>query len=879
VGGVGPGFSRVPPHSLEAEESILGGVLLDNEAFDRIADAVSPDDFYVERHARIFSAVQSLSEQAMPMDAVTVADRLKQRDELARVGGTSFLLELTERVPTTANIEHYARIVHEKATLRRLIQVSAGIVEKGYDATVDTTDYVDAAEQAIFEIASSSQRRGPVAIESIVVESLARIDKLIENKSTITGVPSGYEDLDRMTAGFQPSDLIIVAGRPSMGKTAFCLNIAANVALEAEMGVAIFSLEMSSEQLVMRMLCSRAELDLAKVRVGHIQDREYKKIAMAVGDLGDAPIFIDDTPALTVMELRSRARRLVRDPGSKLGLIIVDYLQLMRGRGEDSREQEISAISRSLKALAKELNVPIIALSQLNRQVELRADKKPVMADLRECVTGDTRVVLSDGRRIPVKELVGHAPKVIAVTGSGNLVRARAETVWKVGRRTVFRIDLASGRSIRTTRDHRLLGATGWRKVGELAPGDYLALTRRLPEPERAEVCAPELAALIGHLLPRPVRASRSGWALEGLSPAAAKFIAKTAEQRLGARCDSIESSSGADAAARNTRLVLGGREVAAWLDDLGIAGVAPEDRSLPRAVERMPNGLLSLFLRHLCSASGAIRAAGRKRKGACVHFSMPSKVLAEGVAALLLRFGVVARIRRIETEIGKREYRVIVRDPEALELYAVQVGAVGVQEAELRRIRDVVSWLSAGREAQPVPAALISSAEGLLRDRGVAEKIAVEGVGRGGGMPRGRVREVAETLDDDLLRTWCAPDLHWDRVVSIERTGIETVYDLTVPGPASWIADGIVSHNSGAIEQDADVIAFIYRDEVYHSDTLDQGIAEINIAKQRNGPTGQARLKFEKKYALFTSLSVRDDPQLSDDNYDYDDDAGFPAE
>ena len=384
MSGGASGFTRIPPHSIEAEESVIGGVLLDNEAFDRIADVVKPEDFYVERHARILSAMASLSEAAMPMDAVTIAERLRQRGDLERIGGVAFLLELSERVPTAANVEHYARIVKEKATIRRLIRASTEIIDRAYDTSVETDDYVDRAEQSIFEISEQSRHAGPVRVSGLVLESLAKIDRLIERKSTITGVATGFEDLDRMTAGFQPSDLIIVAGRPSMGKTAFCLNIASNVALHANTGVAVFSLEMSADQLVMRMLCSLAQLDLARVRVGHIQDREYKKIAQAVGQLGEASIYIDDTPALSVMELRARARRLRRDPAANLGLIVVDYLQLMRGRGEDSREQEISNISRSLKALAKELSLPIIALSQLNRQVELRADKKPVMADLRE---------------------------------------------------------------------------------------------------------------------------------------------------------------------------------------------------------------------------------------------------------------------------------------------------------------------------------------------------------------------------------------------------------------------------------------------------------------------------------------------------------------
>ena len=318
MSGGASGFTRIPPHSIEAEESVIGGVLLDNEAFDRIADVVKPEDFYVERHARILSAMASLSDAAMPMDAVTIAERLRQRGDLERIGGVAFLLELSERVPTAANVEHYARIVKEKATIRRLIRASTEIIDRAYDTSVETDDYVDRAEQAIFEISEQSRHAGPVRVSGLVLESLAKIDRLIERKSTITGVGTGFEDLDRMTAGFQPSDLIIVAGRPSMGKTAFCLNIASNVALHANTGVAVFSLEMSADQLVMRMLCSLAQLDLARVRVGHIQDREYKKIAQAVGQLGEASIYIDDTPALSVMELRARARRLRRDPAANL---------------------------------------------------------------------------------------------------------------------------------------------------------------------------------------------------------------------------------------------------------------------------------------------------------------------------------------------------------------------------------------------------------------------------------------------------------------------------------------------------------------------------------------------------------------------------------
>ena len=377
-------FTRVPPHSQEAEESILGALLVESEAFDRISDLVGADDFYVERNARIFAAVVSLQQQARPADVITVTEALRHTGELQRVGGAAYLVELAEKVVTAANVDHYARLVRDKAILRRLIRASSDILAEAYESRGATRHFLDRAEQAIFDLSSEHSGGTLRRIDSLVSASVERIERLFESKSEVTGVATGYYDLDRKTAGLQPSDLIIVAGRPSMGKTAFCLNIAEYAAGECNVGVAVFSMEMSSDQLVMRMLCSQAEVDNARVRTGNLHDRDIKNIALTAGRLAGAPIYIDDTPAQTVLDIRAKARRLKHDPSANLGLIILDYLQLMRGTGEDSREQEISSISRSLKALAKELQVPVIALSQLNRQVEQRQDKRPGMADLRE---------------------------------------------------------------------------------------------------------------------------------------------------------------------------------------------------------------------------------------------------------------------------------------------------------------------------------------------------------------------------------------------------------------------------------------------------------------------------------------------------------------
>src|SRR5439155_19665427 len=340
-----------------------------------------------EAHRQIYRAANQLSLRSEPMDLLTLTEALKTRSELPEIGGAGYVSELTDRALSAANIQYHARIVREKAILRGLISTAAEIVARGYEAREDVTRFVDEAEQAIYQIAEKKTRASFTRVGDMITETFRHIEQLYERKEMVTGVATGFTDLDRMTAGLQPSDLIIVAGRPSMGKTSFCLNIAEHVAIETGTGVAVFSLEMSKEQLVLRMLCSQARVDLSKVRTGFLAQKDFPRLAQAAGRIHDAPIYVDDTPALSALELRAKARRLKRDKEAKLGLIIVDYLQLMRGSGggrDESREQEISQISGSLKALAKELRLPVIALSQLNRQVEGRNPPKPRMADLRE---------------------------------------------------------------------------------------------------------------------------------------------------------------------------------------------------------------------------------------------------------------------------------------------------------------------------------------------------------------------------------------------------------------------------------------------------------------------------------------------------------------
>ncbi len=374
---------KLPPQHIEAEQSILGGILIENEALNRVTEILDPDDFYRDAHRKIFDALINLSERDEPADLITLTNELRKIDQLDSIGGASYLASLIDSVPTAANIQYYARIVKEKAILRKLIQTSTEIITQSYEDRGDVESFLDEAERSIFEISEKRVRPSFYPIREIVKESFATIEKLFNKKEAVTGVASGFKELDRMTAGFQPSDLIIIAGRPSMGKTAFCLDIAEYAAIGNKIPVAIFSLEMSKEQLVIRMLCSQANVEGTRLRTGYLNESDWPKLTIAAGNLSESPIYIDDTAALSVLELRAKARRLKSDYG--LGMVIVDYLQLMKGRARvESRQQEISEISRSLKALAKELNIPVIAVSQLSRKTEERTGNRPQLSDLRE---------------------------------------------------------------------------------------------------------------------------------------------------------------------------------------------------------------------------------------------------------------------------------------------------------------------------------------------------------------------------------------------------------------------------------------------------------------------------------------------------------------
>ncbi len=430
-----PYRDRRPPQSEDAEQSVLAAMLIDAEAITRATEVVDDTMFFREGHRRIYRAIIALMERGSGIDVVTLADELERRGEMDAAGGREYLSFLADAVPTAANIEHHARIVKEKALLRRLIEVSTQIAGEAFEARQPARDLLDFAEQRILQVGQDRGGDGFTRIKALMYPAMERIETIAKEGRSVTGVPSGFADLDQMTSGFQPADLVIVAARPSMGKTALTLNIAQHVAITEGVGVAFFSLEMSKESLVQRMITSEARLDAQAMRTGRLRDDDWPRLARAVGILSQAPIYIDDAPGMTVLDMRAKARRLKADPDSKLGLIIVDYLQLMTGPNAENRQQEVSQISRGLKALAKELRVPVVALSQLSRAPEQRAgDEKgrPQLSDLREsgAIEQDADLILfifrqeiyaerDEAGRLKNSELEGKAEIIIGKQRNG----------------------------------------------------------------------------------------------------------------------------------------------------------------------------------------------------------------------------------------------------------------------------------------------------------------------------------------------------------------------------------------------------------------------------------------------------------------------------
>jgi replicative DNA helicase len=1236
---------RVPPHDLDAEESLLGAMLLSRDAIAAALECCGAEDFYKPAHAHIFAAVCALYTRGEPADPVTVADELRRTGVLEAIGEPSVLLSLQVNTPSTANASHYARIVEEHALLRKLVGVAGEIAELGYSVPEDVSEAVDRAEAMVFEVAQRRVVDTMSPLRELLAQSLDHLEALVERGETITGVPSGYADLDERLAGLQKSNLVVVGARPSMGKalaletpvatpagwttmgelrvgdhvfdekgqpcavdyvspvllghrcylvcfddgseivadaghrwfaydlsawrsrlnrsarmelappadpglatdqserwrlprvvtteqmlaegarradgrpnwyvqlagaleapasdlpvdpyvlgwwlgsetttspesttgpadvqhfvtefehrgyslteyagfrsattavrqnegcqdhqgphralarelekvgllvstpkripdrylrasfkqrlellqgildnvgtvtngsaelclsnrilleqvrelvcslghkplpikvrkarlasgetaeswrfrwvpldpvfrlsrkacrlaasasnwssstpigravvaiedvrsvpmrciavgsrshlflagrsmipthnTSFALGVLNHAAVHARVPVLMFSLEMSHLELTQRMLCSEARVDAIRMRNGRLLESDWPKISAAIGRLGDAPIYLDDNPNVTIMDIRAKARRLKAREG--LGLVVVDYLQLMTGHTRsraENRQVEVSEISRGLKVLARELDIPVIALSQLSRNLEMRQDKRPVLADLREsgCLTGDTRITRADtGAEVTIEELMRTGERNIPVWALDQrlcLVKATMSHAFASGTKRVFEMRLASGRRVKASANHKFRTVQGWRCLGELAVGDRLAIPRAISRPTtnirwpEAEIVM--LAHLIGDgcfVEHQPVHYTSADEAnLRSVENAALHFGITPRRVAQGRWSHVYLPSPYSSARGRLN-------PINNWLGELELRGLRSYEKFVPRAVFGLPDDQVALFLRHLWATGGCL-SMGRDGRQVRCYYGSSSRRLAEDVQALLLRFGIAGRVKSSVTGAYRPMHQVHIHGAADQLRFLRAVGIAGSRGEAVPAAVAYLSTVVANTNFDTVPSAIWANVKARMSKVGMTHRAMSTAMGRQcAGDSRYRyspsrdgVTRLADLPTDDTLTDLAVSDVFWDEIVSVEEKCDEPVYDATVFEHHNFLANGIVAHNS--IEQDADVVLFIYRDEIYNPDSQDRGTAEILIAKHRNGPTGVVQLAFVDHHTRFANIA-----------------------
>lgn len=872
---------RVPPNNLRAEESVLGAMLLSREAIADVVEILEPDHFYKPAHGHIFDAVMSLYSAGEPVDAVTVADELKRAGLLEEVGGPAVLLDFQATTPAISNASHYAKLVEEHALLRRLIYVSNEIAEMAYGVPEDVPKAVDDAEARMFDVAQRRVTNTTAAIRDLLPANLDRIEMLYDRGESITGLSTGYIDLDEKLAGLQPSALYVVGARPAMGKTAFALGIAVNSAMKDNRPVLIFTLEMSQLELSQRLLCSEALVDSGRVKTGRLEEAEWTRISHAVGRLAETPIFIDDNPHTSVMDIRAKARRLKSREGD-LGMVIVDYVQLMTGRASaESRQVEVSEISRNLKILARELDAPVIALAQLNRGLEQRTDKRPMLSDLREsgCLPASTRLMRADnGQEITMGELVlsQEQPMVWSVDDRQRLVPARLTKAFPSGIKPVHRLRLASGRHVDASANHPFLTINGWSRLDELSPGAFVATPRVVHDPVSAGVPAwsDDELALLAHLLGDGT-IGRSSVKYATAETANRDFVTGAAERLFG-----IEATASRNGRTWQVwlpapyRLTHGKyHPVRDWLEPHGLWGSRSWDKFVPETVFSLPADKLALFLHHLWATDGSITMS-RNGRGPIVrtYYASTSERLALDVQRLLQRLGVrssigSARKKRSSGDSYRQGYSVRIQEAANQTEFLRRVGCYGERGDCIPEALTVLAGITENPNNDLVPWPVAYRVKAALAGSGVTHRDRATHLGEAYGgsyllgsesrprrFSRDRLKRIGEKAESVELADIATSDLHWDEVTSIELLGDQPTFDVTVEDTHNFIADGIVVHNS--LEQDADVVMFLYRDEVYDDDSPDKGVAEVIVAKHRNGPTGKARLAFRGQYTRFDNMA-----------------------
>ena len=861
-------FERTPPHDVAAEQCVLGGMLLSKDAISDVIEVIRPADHYRPAHQLIHEAILDLYGRGEPADAITVANELTRRGEIARVGGGPYLHTLIASVPTAANAGYYARIVRERAILRRLVEAGTRIVQFGYAGEADADDLVDRAQAEVYAVTDRRTSEDYHSLSEIMPGALDEIEAIGSRGGDLTGVPTGFADLDALTNGLHPGQMIVIAARPAVGKSTLALDFARAAAIKHNIATVLFSLEMGRNEITMRLLSAEARVPLSTMRTGQMNDDDWARLARRMSEVADAPLFIDDSPNMSLMEIRAKCRRLKQR--NELKFVIIDYLQLMSSpKRVENRQQEVSEMSRSLKLLAKELDVPVIALSQLNRGPEQRTDKKPLLSDLREsgCLTASTRILRADtGSEITLGDLLSSGEQNVPVWSLDDRMRLVPRTMthaFPSGIKEVFRVRLTSGREVEATANHPFLTFDGWRRLSDIRAGWRVAVPRQMPAPINVrEMPEPELI-MLAHLLGdgsfvknQPIRyASVDEANLTAVTDAALHFgITAVRDDHPAARCTSLRLPA-------PYHLTHGRHNpIAAWLASMGLFGLRSHEKFIPPQIFSLPQNQLALFLRHLWATDGSVTTG--KSGAVRVYYSTTSERLARELQMLLLRFGILARLHAVGNSYGHSQWTIDVTGVKDQRRFLDEIGVYGKRGSAVVQARRRLEAMTPAGRFDTIPSDVWERVSQVMEERSISlHRIQATVGSRSRGdlnakicPTRTRVGRIAKVLGDAELELLATNDVFWDTISSIESIGHQPVYDATVLGTHNFVANGISLHNS--IEQDSDVVILLHREDMYERESPRAGEADLIVAKHRNGPTMTVTVAFQGHYSRFVDMA-----------------------
>lgn len=882
---------KVPPNSKESEMMVLGCMLTSVNALNIVADALDSTDFYYTEHKIIFDALKTIYKSDKPADVHIVSEELKRQDKLKAVGGVSYLTTLAQYAGTSAYIEEYVEIVRSKSLLRRMIFAAQEIEKTALEDPTDVHASLDDAQQKFFSISQSVNNQAGILIKDLLsgVKSTSKLPYLKEleerqekyqtkgpDQPGITGIPTLFYDFDKLINGLSPSNLMILAARPAMGKTALALNIAENVCFKNGLPVGVFSLEMSAEQLLHRMICSQSEVESDKIKTGSIGGIEYQRIVAAVNAMQKGMMIIDDQPGLKITDLRARARRMRE--AYQIQLLIVDYLQLISGSGisrsAENRQNEISEISRMLKNLAREINVPIICLSQLSRKVEERQGHRPMMSDLREsgCLAGDTLIKDAEtGKQYTIKELAERKEQtpilIHAVDEHLKLGHHVMSKVFYSGKKQVFELKTRSGRSIKASANHPFLKIGGWTRLDQLKAGDKIGLPRDLKTKQPSQPLSKDELVLLGHLLGDGCILPKQPYHYTSADEKNLAFVGYSANALFDIQPKLVKQKNWYHLYLPSpTRLTHGKHHpITDWYQKLGIERVRSYEKIISQSVFQCDEDSRALFLHHLWATDGniSVKTLKGRKPSAAIYYASSSEQLCEQTQHLLLTLGIQSTLRKVPSKRGYRPmYHVTISESHNQRQFLTRVGSAGKRGEVIPLLLNHLDQIEPNPNLDVIPSEVWQTVIKTSKDkaqlgwREVCKRLKMSYCGSSlfrSGISRSRMKTLSEALPTREIVDLAESGVYWDEISSITPLGVEDVYDATVDGVHNFVANDIIVHNS--IEQDADLVMFLLRREYY--DPYDKpGLAELIVAKNRHGGIGTINLTYRKELAQFANYT-----------------------